>query len=71
MFGSQISLKYSILPREERFRTRTSVSPSPNTYRHCSFTDLNRSVCRGNTFAQDAKMKANNIKIKFPGPGSY
>ena len=66
-----IAPKLSILSRDSRFKSSTTISPSPDSYNRNSFVELNRSVDRGHSFSHAAKLTNKSKTHLFPGPGSH
>ena len=69
--GSHIINKPSVLSRDTRFKSNATISPSPDSYNHSSFADINRSVDRGHSFSHAPKLLNKSKTHLFPGPGSH
>ena len=66
-----VTKKDSILPRDYRFKSSATITPSPNTYRHRSFADLTLLAERGNSFGRAPKLVDRSKNYLFPGPGTH
>lgn len=61
--------KDSMLARDYRFKSSSTIVPAPNSYMHRSFADVNTFKERGNSFSRSAKLIRKDKKV--PGPGVY
>ena len=69
MMTSSIKRKSTAFNQAERFKTHSSISPSPDTYKTKSFIESNKMLKKGSEFPKNSRVKS--YKNGVPGPGNY